>query len=330
MTGKVVVVTGASAGVGRATARELARRGASVALLARGEEGLDGACADVERLGAAALPLAVDVADADAVERAADEVEERLGPIDVWVNNATATVFSRFLDVTAEEFERATAVSYLGFVNGTRAALSRMVPPDRGTIVQVGSALAYRGIPLQSAYCGAKHAIQGFTEAVRCELMHDGSRVHLTSVHLPALNTPQFEWSRAKLGKQPQPVPPIFQPEVAARAIAWAAEHRRRELYVGFPTLLSIVGNKLLPGFGDWYLARTGFDSQHTGETIEPVREGNLFEPVAGDQGAHGRFDGRSKERSPHLWLTLHRRAIAAGAGVALGAAAAVARRNGD
>ncbi len=327
---RVVVVTGASAGVGRATAREFAGRGARIGLIARGEEGLEGARRDVERLGGEAIVLPLNVTDAAAVERAAEEVEDRLGPIDVWVNNVTATVFSRFLEITAEEFERATAVTYLGYVNGTRAALQRMLPRDRGTIVQVGSALAYRGIPLQSAYCGAKHAIQGFTESVRCELMHDRSRVHLTSVHLPALNTPQFDWSRAKLGKQPQPVPPIFQPEVAARAIGWAAEHRRRELYVGLPTLVTIVGNKLAPGLGDWYLARYGFDSQHTDETIEPVREGNLFEPVGGDHGAHGRFDARSKSRSPHLWLTLHRRAVAATAGVALGAAALLASRDGD
>ena len=323
---RVIVVTGASAGVGRATVRELAQRGERIGLLSRGQDGLLGAKSDVERLGGTAVTVSLDVADAEAVEQAADEIEARLGPIDVWVNDAMATVFARFTEVTAEEFERATATTYLGCVNGTRSALRRMVPRDRGTIVQVSSALAYRGIPLQSAYSGAKHAIQGFTEAVRCELLHDRSAVHLTSVHLPALNTPQFDWSRAKLGKQPQPVPPIFQPEVAARAIVWAAEHRRRELYVGLPTFVSIVGNKIAPWLGDWYLARKGFDSQHTDETIEPLREGNLFEPATGDHGARGRFGARSKSSSAYLWLTLHRRAVAATAGAALAAGALLVR----
>jgi len=310
------VITGGSAGVGRATAREFAGRGASVALLARGEDGLEGARADVERLGARALALSLDVSDGEAVERAAATVEDELGPIDVWVNNAFVGMLAPFVEVTPEEFRRVTDVTYLGYVHGTRAALARMRTRDRGTIVQVGSALAYRGIPLQSAYCGAKHAIKGFTESVRTELLHEGSRVHVTTVELPALNTPQFDWARTTLPNRPQPVPPIFQPEVAARAIVWAAEHRRRELLVGLPTVLTVWGNKLAPGLGDRYLARTGYDSQQTEEPVEPDRRNNLFEPVAGDHGAHGRFDDRSQGRSAQFWLTTHRALAVAAVGL--------------
>ena len=308
MPGEVVVVTGASAGAGRAISVEFARQGAAkVALLARGRDGLEGARREVEAAGAEALPLEVDVADADAVERAADAVEDRLGPIDVWVNNAMATVFSRFLEIRPDEFRRATEVTYLGYVWGTLAALRRMRPRNRGTIVQVGSALDYRGIPLQSPYCGAKHAVQGFTESVRCELLHDGIDVHLTMVQLPALNTPQFDWSRAKLPKSPQPVPPIFQPEVAGQAVVWAARHRRRELYVGFPTSKAIVGDEVAPGLADLYLARTGFDAQQTDEPLQPDRRDNLFEPVPGEGGAHGRFDEVARGESRQLWWTTHR-----------------------
>ena len=304
---QVVVVTGASAGIGRATVLAFARRGASIGLLARGRAGLEGARREVEEAGGSALVLPTDVADPAQIEAAAAAVEERLGPIDVWVNNAMATVFSRFDEITPDEFRRATEVTYLGAVYGTLAALARMLPRDRGVVVQVGSALAYRGIPLQSAYCGAKHAIQGFTESVRCELLHDGIDVHLTMVQLPALNTPQFDWGRAKLPKSPQPVPPIFQPEVAGQAVVWAARHRRRELYVSFPTSKAIVGDKLAPGLADLYLARTGFDAQQTEEPLQPDRRDNLFEPVRGERGVHGRFDEVARGESRQLWWTTHR-----------------------
>src|SRR4051812_48076501 len=258
----VVAITGASSGVGRAAARAFAEHGASVALMARGEDGLSGAAEDVERAGGRALMHSVDVTDAEAVEEAARRAEAALGPIDVWVNDAMVSMFSRFLDMSSEEFERVTDVTYLGVVNGTRAALRRMGARNQGTIVQVGSALAYRGTPLQSAYCGAKHAIQGFTESVRCELLHDRSRVWLTMVQLPALDTPQFGWVKSRLPRQPQPVPPIYQPEVAADAVVWAAHHYRREWYVGGSTALTVALNGIAPGFGDWYLARQGYDAQ--------------------------------------------------------------------
>ena len=318
----VVVVTGASGGVGRATAVEFARQGAAgIALLARGEERLQAAAREVEAAGARALVVPVDVADAAAVEDAAQAVEDELGPIDVWVNDAMATVFARFLQTAPEEFRRATDVTYLGYVHGTHSALRRMASRNRGVIVQVGSALAYRGIPLQTAYCGAKHAIQGFTESLRCELIHDGIDVHLTMVQLPALNTPQFQWARAKLPEKPQPVPPIYQPEVAARAVVWAARHRRREVYVGLPTLVTIWGDKIAPWLGDLYLAKTAVASQQTGERLNEEREGNLFEPVAGDYGAHGPFSARAHGRSIQLWATTHRGALVTVAG---GLAAAV------
>jgi len=304
---QVVVITGASAGVGRATVREFAKRRAKIGLVARGEEGLDAAKREVERAGGKAIVLPTDVADADAVERAANGVEEHFGPIDVWVNDAMVSVFSPFKEITAEEFRRVTEVSYLGFVYGTMAALKRMLPRDRGTIVQVGSALAYRGIPLQSAYCGAKHAIQGFTESVRCELMHDKSNVWLTMVQMPALNTPQFGWVKSRLPRQPQPVPPIYEPEVAAEAIYFAAHARRREVYVGLSTVAAIEGNKVLPGLGDKYLAATGYDSQMTNEPADPNRPNNLWAPLPGDRGAHGAFDGRAHKRSLQLWAVMHR-----------------------
>src|SRR5215469_8245424 len=319
---EVVVVSGASAGIGRAVVREFARHGAHLGLLARGQAGLDGARAEVVRLGGKALALSIDVAVADQVEAAAAQVEEQFGPIDIWINDSMTTVFSPFHEMTAEEFERVTAVTYLGAVYGTRAALRRMLPRDRGVIVQVGSALAYRSIPLQSAYCGAKHAIQGFTAAVRCELLHEHRHVHLTMVQLPAVNTPQFGWVKSHLSHKAQPVPPIYQPEVAARAIYYAAHHHRREILVGLSTVIAIVGNNLAPGIGDWYLARTGYASQQVANQPEdPTRLENLWEPVdgpAGDQGAHGAFDWRAHRHSLQTWTTLHRAGLVSGVGLLL------------
>src|SRR5687767_9952429 len=259
---EVVVITGASAGVGRATAEAFAKRGARIGLIARGTERLEAARRDVEALGGTALVLPVDVADAEGIETAAAHVERELGPIDIWVNNAMASVFSPIKEMTADEFRRVTEVTYLGYVHGTLAALRRMLPRDRGTIVQVGSALAYRSIPLQAAYCAAKHAVTGFTESLRCELIHDESRVRVTEVHMPALNTPQFGWVKSRLPRKAQPVPPIYQPEVAAEAIYWAAHHNRRELLVGWSTMQAVWGNKLVPGLIDRYLARTGYEGQ--------------------------------------------------------------------
>lgn len=304
---QVVVITGASAGVGRATARAFAKRRARIGLLARGVDGLEAARDEVEELGGEAILLPVDVADADAVGTAAATLEQQLGPIDVWVNNAMTSVFSSVKEMEPEEYRRVTEVTYLGVVYGTLAALRRMLPRDRGVIVQVGSALAYRGIPLQSAYCGAKHAIQGFTESLRCELQHDGSNVRVTMVQMPALNTPQFDWVKSRLDHKGQPVPPIFQPEVAARAIVWATDHERRELYVGWPTVKAIMGNKLAPALVDRVLARTGYKSQQTDESADPERPNNLWRPVAGDFGAHGRFDRRASDRSLQLWATTRR-----------------------
>jgi NAD(P)-dependent dehydrogenase (short-subunit alcohol dehydrogenase family) len=311
---RIVVVTGASAGVGRATARRFAEEGDAVALIARGKERLDATMREVEALGGRALALPLDVAEPEALEAATERVEAELGAIDVWVNNAMVTVYAPVTRFAPEEFRRVTEVTYLGSVWGTMAALRRMVPRDRGTIVQVGSALAYRGIPLQAAYCGAKHGLEGFYDSLRTELLHDGSNVRITIVELPGLNTPQFSWGRTKMPREPQPVPPIFQPEVAADAIVWASRHPRRELYVGWPTVEAIVGNKIAPGLADRYLARTGYDSQQIDEPVSPDRPDNLFEPLPGDFAAHGRFDSRAKPRSVQLWLTKHRRWFFAGA----------------
>jgi NAD(P)-dependent dehydrogenase (short-subunit alcohol dehydrogenase family) len=316
---KTVVVTGGSAGIGRATVREFARHGCNVAILARGQDGLDAAGGDVEELGGRALAISTDVADWKAVEAAADQVERELGPIDIWVNNAFAGIFSRFVDVTPEEYERVTQVTYLGQVNGTRAALKRMLPRDRGKIVLVGSALAYRGIPLQSAYCGAKHAIQGFLDSLRCELLHDKSNVTITMVQMPGVNTPQFDWIRAKLPGQPRPVGKVYQPEVAARAIYAAAHDNRKEMLVGLPTVEAVWGNKVASSLLDDYLAETGFKSQQRPERVSPDRKDNLFEPVAGDHGAHGSFDSEAVDSSAELWMTERKKQIGL---AALGAAA--------
>jgi short-subunit dehydrogenase len=323
---EVFVVTGASAGVGRATVERLGRSGAAIGLIARDRWRLEQTAAEVERLGGRALQLPLDVADADAVEHAASFVEERLGPIDVWINNAMATVFAPVRELTPDEMRRATEVTYLGTVWGTIAALRRMAPRNRGTIVQVGSALAYRSIPLQAPYCAAKHAIRGFTESLRAELLHEGVDVHLTMVQLPAHNTPQFDWCRNRLPRRAQPVPPIFQPEVAARAIEYAALHRRRELYVGWPTVRAIVGEKLAPGLLDRILARDGWDAQQTPEP-EQNRPDNLFEPVEGEWAAHGRFDGRARNRSWLLWANLRRTPLAVGALALTGAALAATEK---
>jgi NAD(P)-dependent dehydrogenase (short-subunit alcohol dehydrogenase family) len=310
---EVVVITGASAGVGRAAVREFARHGARIALLARGTDGLKAAHKEVEELGSDALVIPIDVANADQVESAAAQIEAEFGQIDIWINNAMTSVFSPIKKMTPEEFQRVTQVTYLGYVYGTLAALKRMLPRDRGVIVQVGSALAYRGIPLQAAYCAAKHAVQGFCDSLWCELLHDKSNVKVTMVQMPALNTPQFGWVKSRLPRKAQPVPPIFQPEVAAEAIYFAAHHPRREFYVGLPTVGAIVADKIAPGLLDRYLARTGYDSQQYDGAEDPNRLDNLWQPVPGDHGAHGAFDARARNCSPQWWTNEHRGWIAAG-----------------
>jgi NAD(P)-dependent dehydrogenase (short-subunit alcohol dehydrogenase family) len=317
---EVVVVTGASAGLGRAIVQRFARDKARIGLVARGKKGLEGARRDVEAAGGKALVVTTDVADPDQVEQAAAAVERELGPIDIWINDAMVSVFSPVKEMSPAEYKHVTEVTYLGYVYGTLAALKRMLPRDHGTIVQVGSALAYRGIPLQSAYCGSKHAIQGFTESLRCELLHDNSKVWVTMVQMPAMNTPQFDWVKSRLPRRPQPVPPIYQPEVGAEAVHYAAHHRRREIYVGYSTVVAIVGNKVAPGLDDHYLARTGFDSQQFDGAADPSRPCNLYTPVDEDRdfGAHGDFDAPASSQSVQLWTDLQRDwLMAAGLGVA-------------
>jgi NAD(P)-dependent dehydrogenase (short-subunit alcohol dehydrogenase family) len=330
---ETVVITGASAGIARATARLYGERGANVGLIARGKAGLAGAARDVEEAGGKALAISADVADYEQVEDAAREVEDFFGPIDVWINVAFTSVFAQFADISAAEFRRVTEVSYLGFVHGTMVALDRMSGRDRGTIVQVGSALGDRSIPLQSAYCGAKHAVNGFTSSLRCELLHQHSGVHVTVVQMPAVNTPQFSWVRSKLPNHPQPVPPIYQPEVAARGVVFAADHPgRKQYWVGASTVATILANKIAPALLDRYLARTGYDSQQTAQQAEPGRPDNLWaavdDPAGHDHGARGIFDDRSHDRSPQLWMSHHAGALAgAVAGSAILGGVLAARR---
>lgn len=324
---EVVVITGASAGVGRAVAREFGRRGASVGLIARNRNRLESAKNEIERLGGTALCLAADVANAEEVEHAAQRAESELGPIDIWVNNAMTTIFAPIHEIRPDEYKRATEVTYLGCVYGSMAALKRMLRRDRGVIVQVGSALAYRSIPLQAPYCGAKHAIVGFTDSLRCELIHQESKVQVTMVHLPAMNTPQFSWCRTRLPRHPQPVPPIFEPEVAARAIYRAAHQRRREVYVGGPTVTAIYGQEIAPSFADWYLGKTGYDGQQTREAVSPNRPDNLFDPVPGEYAAHGIFTNRAKSFSMQSWADQNRKPLALAAGL-IGVGAWLWRKN--
>jgi short-subunit dehydrogenase len=327
---RVVVVTGASAGVGRATVRELARRGDSIGLLARGTAGLDATRREVEELGARALAIPTDVAYADAVESAAEWIETELGPIDAWINAAMVSVLAPVKDTTADEIRRVTEVTYLGAVNGTLSALRRMLPRDSGVIVQVGSALAYRSIPLQAAYCGAKHALVGFTDSLRSELIHDDSRVRVTAVHLPALNTPQFEWVRNKLPHRTKPVPPIYQPEVAARAIVRAVDRPQREILVGGSTVLAVHGTKVAPGLLDRYLATSAYSGQQTDELEDPARQDNLVAPVERDMGAHGRFDDEAMETDAEAGVVKRggRVALAGAAGLIAAALALRTRRS--
>ncbi len=330
---QTVVITGASAGIGRATAQLFGQRGANVALLARGAAGLEGAARDVETGGGKALAIQTDVADYSAVVAAAEEAEAAFGPIDTWVNVAFTSVFAPFWEITAEEFKRVTEVTYLGYVHGTMAALAKMRPRDRGTIVQVGSALSERSIPLQSAYCGAKHAVNGFTESVRCELLHEGSNVRITLVQMPAVNTPQFSWVLSRLPRHPQPVPPIYQPEVAARGVVYAAEHPgRKQYWVGDSTAVTLIAQKFVAPLLDRYLGRTGFESQQTDERVNGERPHNLWQPVdqepGSDHGARGEFDDQSHGHSPEAWLSRHPVAGGTGAlGLGLGALGALAAR---
>jgi NAD(P)-dependent dehydrogenase (short-subunit alcohol dehydrogenase family) len=326
-TSRIAVVTGGSAGLGRAVVRELAERGWDVAVLARGREGLDGAVADVRAAGRRALGVSTDVADREQVEAAATRVEDELGDIGLWVNCAMVGVFGEFLETDPDDFERATQVNYFGFVNGTRAALSRMVPRDKGHVIQVGSALAHRGIPLQAAYCASKHAVQGFTESVTTELIHNESHVVISTVDMPALNTIQFNWVRSRLPEHPKPVPPIFQPEVGARAIADVAAAPRRRSWIGEPTVMTVLGNRFVANWLDVYLAKTGYSGQQAPEKSEPMWPDNLYGPVAGDHGAHGIFDDQARSTSPQVWYTRNRGvSYALAAAGALGAGAAVVR----
>ena len=328
---EVVVVTGASGGVGRAVACEFARHGAAVGLIARGRAGLEAAARQVRELGGEPHIHTADVAEHDQLEAAAADIEQALGPIDVWVNNAMTTVFAFFDDVSPSEFERATRVTYLGAVWGYQTALRRMLPRDRGTIVQIGSALAFRGIPLQAPYCGAKHGTQGVFEALRCELRHRGSAVHLTAVQLPGLNTPQFSHCLSRMPRHPQPVKPIFQPEVAARTVYWAAHHRRREYWVGFPTVYTILGNRVGSWVAERYLAKTAVGGQQTDQVADPSRPSNLFRPTDDDhdEGARGIFDDGAVTRSPQSWLSRHREPVALGAGLLLAGLAVYAGSGG-
>ena len=324
---EIVVVTGGSAGIGRATVREFARHGADVAVLARGRERVDAACREVEAAGGRSLALYVDVTDGAGVEAAAERVERELGPIDIWVNNAFAGIFATFMDMSHEEYARVTDVTYMGQIHGVRAALKHMLPRDSGSIVLVGSALAYRGIPLQSAYCGAKHAVQGFLDSIRPELEHRGSKVRVSMVQLPAVNTPQFDWARAHIRHKPRPVGKIYQPEVAARAIRFAALNDRKEVWVGRTTVQAILADELASPLLDEYLAATGVEGQSSAEPIEPDRIDNLFEPPPGDPGAHGRFDAVADEDSTQRWLSRNRGWLA-GAGVAAASAGLLAWLN--
>ncbi len=324
---QIVVITGASAGIGRATARAFARAGYSVAILARDPSRVESLCEEIRSGGGAALGLSTDVADARQVEGAADRIEQELGPISVWVNNAATTVFARVLDMTAEEYRQVTAVTYLGVVHGTMTALKRMQSRDRGVIIQTGSALAYRSIPLQSAYCAAKAAVRGFTDSLRCELIHDRSNVRLTMVQLSAFNTPQFDWARSKLPRRSQPVPPIFQPEIAAEAIVRAASHPSREVWVGWPAVKTILSTRLIPGLGDRLAAQGAYDTQMTDMPADPGGEDNLFAPVSGEFGTHGRFDSRSSSWSAQWLLSKHRWSAAVLASALLAGAAHYLRR---
>ncbi len=327
---KVVVITGASAGLGRAIAHGYAKRGCKLALLARNPEALEAAVSECSWMGGEAIAIPTDVSDADAVERAAAEAEAKLGPIDIWINNAMVSVFSPVKETTAADYKRVTEVTYLGYVHGTLSALKRMQARDTGTIIQIGSALAYRSIPLQSAYCASKHAINGFTDSLRCELIHDRSNVKITAVHMPAMNTPQFEWVKTRLKNQAQPVPPIFEPEVAAKIVVDAgyAKHPRREYWVGFPTVEAVIGQKFAPGFADWYLGKIGCEAQQLpDQPQDPNAPNNLYEYVPGTHSARGKFDARSKHSSLAVEASLHRNWLLLGAGALLVGAAAIWKR---
>ncbi len=320
---KVIVITGASGGIGRATAWEFAKGGAKIVLLAREPQQLEATKKEVEQYGGEALCIPTDVADADAIERAAEQAEQTFGPIDVWVNNAMNSVFSPVKNITPEEYKRVTEVTYLGQVYGTMVAMKRMLPRDKGTIILVGSALAYRGIPLQSAYCGAKHGTQGFFDSLRTELLHDKSNVHLCMVQLPGVNTTQFGWVMSKLPNEPKPMGKVYQPEVAARAIVFAAANKRREVWVGYPVYEAIIGNRLAPWFADWTLSKTGIDGQQTDQPASPDRKDNVWQPVAEDRGAHGAFGDKAATKSFTLWAAENRttlQAIVGGTLLALGA----------